>query len=326
MARRKKSKPGGRARKPAAPARPPVDRRALERTMWDVSRLASSGRFASIDDMNAFLRAHSGPGRLPAPPPSTPLEQAQDIMYQAWDSQGRRRVALARQALAISQDCADAYVLLAEEEAKSAEEARELYERGVKAGERAIGPEQFREWTGHFWGMIETRPYMRARAGLATTLWHLGRREEAIAHYQELLRLNPGDNQGLRYVLASCLLEMGRDEALGKLLEEYGDEPTADWLYTRALWLFRRQGSGVEADAALDRALMANPNVVLYLLAMKRLPKRLPDHVGLGDESEAIAYVADNAQAWCETEGAIEWFIRVLKARMAADGLGPEPP
>lgn len=40
---------------------------------------------------------------------------------------------------------------------------------------------------------------MRARAALAGTLWRLGRREEAVDHQRELLRLNPNDNQGLRY-------------------------------------------------------------------------------------------------------------------------------
>ena len=67
------------------------------------------------------------------------LFQAQDLMYEAFDAQGARRVALAREALAISPDCADAYLLLAEETASSAEEAQELLTQGVAAGERALG-------------------------------------------------------------------------------------------------------------------------------------------------------------------------------------------
>jgi len=55
---------------------------------------------------------------LPLPPRElTPLERAQDLMYRAFDSTGEKRVTLARKALAISEDCADAYVLLAEETA-----------------------------------------------------------------------------------------------------------------------------------------------------------------------------------------------------------------
>jgi len=45
-------------------------------------------------------------------------------------------VALAHKALTISPLCADAYVLLAEEQAKSAEEALEYYRKGVEAAEQ----------------------------------------------------------------------------------------------------------------------------------------------------------------------------------------------
>ena len=102
--------------------------------------------------------------------------RAQEVMYKAWDQTSPgARVALAHKALTISPLCADAYVLLAEEEAKSVEEALEYYRKGVEAGEQALGPEGFKEYAGHFWGFLETRPYMRARAGLAATLNALGR-------------------------------------------------------------------------------------------------------------------------------------------------------
>jgi tetratricopeptide (TPR) repeat protein len=132
--------------------------------------------------------------------------KAQDVMYRAWEQNtSRSRIALARKALNISPLCADAYVLLAEE-AQSVEEARNLYAKGVEAGELALGPQGFKEYAGHFWGFLETRPYMRARAGLASTLVQLGDVEGALAHYRDMLKLNPNDNQGIRYVLAGCLL------------------------------------------------------------------------------------------------------------------------
>jgi hypothetical protein len=52
------------------------------------------------------------------------------------------RIKLARQALAISSDCAEAYVLLAEA-AQDVHEVRSLYEHAVQAGERAVGAEAF---------------------------------------------------------------------------------------------------------------------------------------------------------------------------------------
>ena len=50
--------------------------------------------------------------------------------------------------------CADAYVLLAEEEARSGEEVLDYYQQGVEAGEMALGSEGFEEYAGHFWGCL----------------------------------------------------------------------------------------------------------------------------------------------------------------------------
>ena len=162
--------------------------------------------------MESYLATIAGRSRNDA------IAKAQDVMYDAWErTTSRSRVALARKALGISPLCADAYNLLAEE-AGSVEEARDLYAKAVDAGELALGPKGFKEYAGHFWGFLETRPYMRARAGLAGTLLKLGDEDAAISHYRDMLKLNPNDNQGIRYVLAALLLRRGEEAGLKELL------------------------------------------------------------------------------------------------------------
>lgn len=295
---------------------PLIDPRAMEKTMSDIGKLLEEQQFESLEEANAFLQGLLGSGKIPALPKHTPLEQAQDLMYEAWNSSGRRRVELALQALDLSKDCADAYVLLAEEVAPSLPGAKELYEQGVKAGERALGPETFKEAAGHFWGIIETRPYMRARAGLAQCLWMLGERQSAIEHYADMLRLNPGDNQGIRYILANCLLEEGSDDAIERLLDQYEDDAAAAWLYTRAIWMFRREADSPKANALLKKALDQNRFVPPYLLGRKRLPSRLPDYIGFGDENEAVAYAAEAIEGWRKTPGALDWLSNHLPAKL----------
>ncbi len=235
------------------------------------------------------------------------LFRAQDLMYAAFEAQGARRVALAREALAISPDCADAYLLLAEETASSLEEARELLEQGVAAGERAFGPQPFEEDAGHFWGILETRPYMRARAALAETLWALDRRAEAVEHQRELLRLNPNDNQGVRYRQAEWLLWLERYKELDELFAAYEDDGAAAFVYTKALAGFRREGDSAQTRRLLEEARELNPHVPAYLSGRKRLPKWLPDYVGFGDESEAVDYAAGAAALWASVPGALAW-------------------
>jgi tetratricopeptide (TPR) repeat protein len=239
---------------------------------------------------------------------SPAVQKAQELMYQAWDeSNPARRLALARKALKISADCADAYVLLAEEQADSLERALGYYQEGVAAGKRALGEAYFAENTGHFWGLMETRPFMRAMEGMARSLWRLGRKEEALQSYQEMLRLNPGDNQGIRYILTDLLQSMNRYPELATLLKQYPDNWSADWLYTKALQAFRESGASRKANRALGEALRQNEHVPAYLTGEQRVPNQLPPYTGMGDEDEAVLYAAQHLNYWRRAPGAVEW-------------------
>lgn len=242
------------------------------------------------------------------------LDQAQELMYEAFESDSpEARVRLAKKALKISPDCADAYVLISEQ-ASSMQEAFELLQQGVAAGERALGPQPFAEHAGHFWGLLDTRPYMRARAGLIQCLWSFGRRTEAVEHAWDMLRLNPNDNQGLRYALASYLLELQRDDELRRLLAQFPDESGAAWPFNRALLEFRRSGDSPAAARELKRACKVNKHVSDYILGLKQLPSEMPPYITPGGETEAVTYVVDGLGSWKGTPGALAWMRKVLRA------------
>jgi tetratricopeptide (TPR) repeat protein len=302
-------------------------RKATERMLNRVERAMEGREFSSPEEANRFVKAlveadQAGEG-VPLEE-LTPEQQAQELIYDAWEvGEKRKRLELARRALELWPDCADAYVLLAEEGAKTVEEAKELYERGVAAGERVLGPEAFKEDAGHFWGITRTRPYMRARAGLARCLWKLGSRNEAISHFREMLRLNPNDNQGVRYELINWLLIEGRDKEARELLNRYSGDPTALWRYPEALWLFRREGPTNRANRALKKALEANAHVPPYLLGKRKLPREMPDYYVVGDESEAVIYAASALEAWAKTPWAREWLATAYFWYCEGSALGP---
>ena len=241
------------------------------------------------------------------------LRAAQELMYDAWEATNpAKRLSLAHKALATSPDCADAYVLLAEEEADLLARAVDYYQQGVAAGERALGAAFFDENQGQFWGLLETRPYMRARAGLANTLWSLQRRDEAAQHFQALLVLNPDDNQGLRYSLLNLLLEADRDTEAAALLKQF-DDGMAEWRYTGALLAFRQHGASKTAERRLSAALKYNKFVPRYLTGRKRIPLHLPDYYGIGDDAEAIHYAHRYLNHWRRTPGAVDWLAERAK-------------
>jgi tetratricopeptide (TPR) repeat protein len=305
------------------PRRSPADaQRANERFQAEIGRFLADKDFGSIDEMNAAVQAQFVGRKLDdvEHTASTPLERAQDLVYEAFESVGRRRVILARRALELSPDCADAYVVLAEEAAGPAR-ARPLYEAGVAAAERALGLEVMTREVGQFWSVLDTRPYMRARLGLAQTLVDLDRVDEAVGHYRELLRLNPNDNQGVRHLLLAELVLAHRDDEARALLQEYKDDIMAAWPYTWALVEFRN-GHRAEALALATRALEMNPHVpeTLALDLEERPP--IGESMAVGSLDEAIDYVDQLGDAWHETPGAVEW----LQQLAAAHRRGPKGP
>ncbi len=263
---------------------------------------SAPGQFSDLHVIESLLAGFNGE------PHDDAIDAAQDIMYDAWDaSDPKRRAALARKALDLSPLCADAYVLLAQETARNLDEAIDLYRQGVAAGEKALGESAFRDDVGHFWGMLETRPYMRARHGLAQALWDKGLRDEAVTHYRDMLRLNPNDNQGIRYLLLDCFLILGRDDDAAKLIRRYKGDGSAAWSWSRALLSFRTDGDCPASRSALSRAIGDNTHVAALLLGDKKMPRQLPDYIGMGDKNEAVAYVHGATAAWAATPGALAW-------------------
>jgi tetratricopeptide (TPR) repeat protein len=301
---KKKRTPGGRQsnRRPDPPGGEP-DPRAAERLL---------------------RRAIDGLGGVA---PDAALARAQDLADRAFGERDeRRRVRLAEDALRLSPDCADAHVVLADA-APTRRQALEHYRHGVAAGERALGPDAFRDHAGHFWGLLASRPYMRARLGLAHALWVAGGRDEAVGHLRDMLRLNPNDNQGVRYTLAGFLLFLDRDDDLAELLGQYPDEGSATWAYTRALLAFRRQGDTPESRRLLKAATRANRYVPAYLTGAEFPPPGQPDYYTPGDESEAVEYVSGFLAGWKSTPGAVGW-VRASTAKPAGRprGKGPSSP
>ncbi len=187
-------------------------------------------------------------------------------------------------------------------------------QKAVKAARKEIGKDWESKYQGVFWKAHETRPIMICLAELARNLRWEDELEEAIEIYEKLMTLNPDDNQGIRYLLAPALLEAGRYLELEELLRKYGSESHAFLLYTRALWLFIRDGVTRQADEALLRAFKRNPHVPIFLSDIIEMPEEIPETMGIGDENEAIAYVLDNGYLW--EAPATKWMADVLEKEL----------
>lgn len=250
--------------------------------------------------------------RAASPTAHTPQEKALDLLDRAYNEHGRLRVKLARAALGLWPDCSDACVILAD---MSIDPTRriELYTHALAAAERVLGPEAFEQHAGEFWLVLETRPYMRARSGLASALWDAGQDDAAIAHWLDLLRLCPGDNLGLRDLLVPRLIECNRDAEAAEVIGRYEPCDTATLAYCAALLEFRRRGNDSTARERLADAVRRNAEVPKYLSGRVELPELLPDSFSRGSEAEAQIAANLLIDAYDDTEGATDWVARAIR-------------
>ncbi|MEK6893303.1 MAG: tetratricopeptide repeat protein [Nanoarchaeota archaeon] len=78
--------------------------------------------------------------------------------------------------------------------------SKEYYKKAAALSKKELGG----EWPGKLeWGVWENRPYLRAIQGLALIHWREYEIEEAKELFSFLLKLNPSDNQGIRYCMAA---------------------------------------------------------------------------------------------------------------------------
>lgn len=190
--------------------------------------------------------------------------------------------------------CADAYTYYSELTVDGIAKRKSYLETAVYAAKKALDA-PIDEFKGSCWGLIETIPYMRARAGLASCLWEL----------------NPNDNQGLRYLLSTHYLELEKVSELEELLSQYPDEYSTFFSYTTALIAYRKSLSS--ADEKGNEAISCNRYVPGYLSEKIKQPENSNGYITVGAPDEAIGYVNSNLLAWMRTPGAIDWMATLKK-------------
>ena len=285
--------------------------------MGHVKRILAGKEFANNAEMNAFLATLTGTGlqqALGEMGAASPSEEAQDLAYQAMEARTEAQAKrLAKRALAKDPDCIDALIVLTSVDANSPKQAIEGLQKAIAAGERSLGPKFFKENKGHFWGLLETRSYMRARQQLAELYQDVGLLQDAISHYAAMLELNPNDNQGVRDPLLGLYLRTGDLDGAGKLLHRYKRDASATFAWGRVLE--RLLAADMEgAAAALKTARKANPFMELYMSAQRTFPKDMPDSYAMGSPEEAIISLEGLAPAWLEHPEAMLWLLTQILA------------
>ncbi|TAE35369.1 MAG: hypothetical protein EAY66_09090 [Sphingobacteriales bacterium] len=277
-----------------------------EKLMTDLQRILATQDFKSEAELNAFLNK-----LMEQEIPSFPTEalsfeeQAQDLVFEAYKlptAKGKQKVI---QALELDCDCIEAYEYLGLKE-PIIEIGIAYFNMGVTIGRDIFGGEFLEEHKGMFWGIHETRAFMRSMHSYANSLYSLSKVEESIAIMEEMIELNPNDNQGVRDTLMLYLIEIDENEKFEKYVTMFEGEESAFYLFNKALSAFKIKGEGMDANRKLSLAIKHNKFVVKKLISGKEITQ-LSQMYGIGDENEADYYVFYAQFIWQETVGALDW-------------------
>lgn len=209
------------------------------------------------------------------------MSRAQDLVYDGWEAMAddpREAKKCFEGAIKLDPDLADAYNGLAEVAIARGKfsAAEEYYRKAYEKAKASLGTEDEKAFA--WWGELETRPYMRSRQGLGVLFLETGRHDEAIREFKELLRLNPNDNQGVRYLVAPTYLLIND---LGGALGEFDwykrhysrDIPDPHFLFSWALALFMA-GRYEESAGKFRSTIFENPYLIPLILEEE--PEVLP--------------------------------------------------
>lgn len=283
-----------------------------DKLFQDLHRILESQEFKSEDDVRKFMD-----GLMGKPIPSFPKEsltikeQAQDLIFEATELPDEKGYPLALKALHMDPDCIEAYDYLGSLEAIP-ETAILYYKHGIEIGKRIFARTHFKEGIGNFWMIHETRPFMSCMQAYADCLKNMGRFHDAVSVYEEMLRLNPNDNQGVRDQLLLYLIRINDFNKFRKYDKLYKDDFGAFSSFNRALFAFKILGSSTISNELLQKAIASNKYVVPRLLR-KPITDEFAEVYEIGDENEAIYYCYFAHQIWHETSGAIDWIKRKTK-------------
>ena len=144
------------------------------------------------------------------------------------------------------------------------------------------------------WICLENRPFLRAAHGYGLALERKRRHVEAVEVYEQILALNPNDNQGIRYLLPSLYLKAQAPQKARAALEQHGADGMN--LFTRCL-LEIQDGHRIEAVRWLCRGLAYNLHVPELVLSKKPITPCEERTIGVGSQMEAADYLLQN-RAW----------------------------
>ena len=223
---------------------------------------------------------------------NTPLDDAYEILEEAQNARNEKEaIKLAKKAYEKSPECFDAILFQCDLEENGIKRMK-LLEGGLEVEKNRLIKEKYfdKENIGHFYGIFETRPYIRGLVVKAEYLLEEGKLRQAESICKEVLRLNENDNMGARYLLMAIFATLEEENDMLKLYKKYPEEDL-EMLFP-LFALYYKIGNDKKAKEYLNRVNKCNSNFVkIFNDTIKESDKVKPGYYSRGDSSEIFMYL-----------------------------------
>jgi tetratricopeptide (TPR) repeat protein len=230
-----------------------------------------------------------------------------------------KRTAHLRKAVEQDAECLEARIELADADYQAArwEESRRGYQE--------IIDRERRRWSGEspdWWKDPETRPFLRALYGRAMTEWQRGHFPQTAKDLSIILKKNPSDNQGVRFLIPMVHLlaenDAGALEALADYEKNYpGDYCEPSMLFGKGLALWKA-GDEEKAGEAYRFGMLRNLHIAPLLLDQPLPPSDLWQPNDRAELSYAQDFIQSYATLW-DRDAASLRFLREVQERHAEE-------
>ena len=142
---------------------------------------------------------------------------------------------------------------------------------------------------GHFYGIFETRPYIRGLYSKANYLIIEGKITQAKEVCKEILRLNENDNTGARYLLMAIYAYLEDEKEMLKLYDKYPEE-NLEMLFP-LFALYYKLGDNEKANKYLEIINRENSHFIKFFKGNIEVNEKVPEgYYSMGDSSEVLMY------------------------------------
>ncbi len=224
---------------------------------------------------------------------NTPLDDAYELLEKAQNAKSKSEaVKLAKKAYEKSSECFDAILFQCDLEENGIKRMK-LLDKGLKFEKNRLMKEKYfdKENIGHFYGIFETRPYIRGLVDKASYLLEEGKLRQAGNICKEILRLNQNDNMGSRYLLMAIYATLEEEKEMLNLYKKYPEE-NLEMLFP-LFAIYYKSGNDKKALEYLKKVDKCNSNFVKYFNGtIKKSEKEIPGYYSRGDASEIFMYLS----------------------------------